>query len=405
MNYICDVINKALLKIDKKDILDNSNVHIIKNIGEWKNTLDTWKRDKSKCEYNFFENNELFILDYECVISIERYKNMSLDQYKKSIVISTLRKILMNINEDSEIRDDMKWFYEELAISLAYENSSEKNIVNSNLEKNDLYRMCYISSRTLYKKICDYIVNKYDKDLIIKYLKNNNALLNDMDNIIAEIKNNIKNNYNIYPINIENENIIVYSKKNLDYANKISEYVEEKFSDSDKYFEIKDKKIEIFIMNKTDFKEFIEVLKMQSHDWLCGVASNCICAVLTYEEYINYENRKNQTFEDYLDMIVHEVIHARHQLSGKSKKRKEANWFKEALACNLGNPKRKKIITIENTLEDIRNSNNINYNVYYTIGKYMLDNYSLERIKEYIIDDDKVVNDLENVLNDVNNNN
>ena len=76
-------------------------------------------------------------------------------------------------------------------------------------------------------------------------------------------------------------------------------------------------------------------------------------------------------------------------------------WFWEALATNLGNPEAFSNISIKATNEEINNFNSLeqNYPTAFTIGNYMLENYSHEGILEYVKYPSKLLVDSEKILN------
>ena len=77
-------------------------------------------------------------------------------------------------------------------------------------------------------------------------------------------------------------------------------------------------------------------------------------------------------------------------------------WFWEALATNLGNPENFSRITIKASNEEINNFNTLsqNYPIAFTIGNYLLENYSHEEILEYVKYPSKLLVESEKILND-----
>ena len=81
--------------------------------------------------------------------------------------------------------------------------------------------------------------------------------------------------------------------------------------------------------------------------------------------------------------------------------KEDISWFWEALATNLGNPTDFKKIPINATNEEIKEFGNLedNYLIAYTIGKYMLENYSHEEILDYVKYPTTILNDSDLILN------
>ena len=97
---------------------------------------------------------------------------------------------------------------------------------------------------------------------------------------------------------------------------------------------------------------------------------------------------KDMTLEQLRQNISHEFVHVcQNSLEEENVDDRNA-WFCEALATNLGNPEQfGKLIYIMITKEELENFNSIENNRYetaYTIGRYLLENFSPEEILEFV---------------------
>ena len=97
---------------------------------------------------------------------------------------------------------------------------------------------------------------------------------------------------------------------------------------------------------------------------------------------------KNMTLDQFRQNIVHEFVHVcQNSLEEENVSDRNA-WFCEALATNLGNPEQfGKLIYIMITKDELENFNTIEdnrYEIAYTIGRYLLENYSDEEILEFV---------------------
>lgn len=93
------------------------------------------------------------------------------------------------------------------------------------------------------------------------------------------------------------------------------------------------------------------------------------------------ETHKDRTLEQYISGIIHEIVHKMQQLV-KGDINTDNAWFHEALATNLSNQDY-NIVPIDCTLEELKNNFNEvknQYSISYTLGKYLLENYSQDLI-------------------------
>ena len=108
------------------------------------------------------------------------------------------------------------------------------------------------------------------------------------------------------------------------------------------------------------------------------------------------------TVDELKSTILHEFVHICQQEAQKETIDNEIIWFWEALATNLGNPEKFSKILITATNDEINNFIFLPYNypIAFTIGNYILENYTNEEILEYVKYPTKLLNDSELILND-----
>lgn len=120
--------------------------------------------------------------------------------------------------------------------------------------------------------------------------------------------------------------------------------------------------------------------------------------ILSIEECRKTKAHQDMTLEEMLEVITHELVHACQQEINPDAENVE--WFWEALATNLANPF-DQVASIQCEDDDlINNLNSIpyNYEICFTIGKYLLENYSHEQILDYVKNPDKLRKDAKTIF-------
>lgn len=120
--------------------------------------------------------------------------------------------------------------------------------------------------------------------------------------------------------------------------------------------------------------------------------------ILSIEECRKTKAHQDMTIEEMLEVITHEFVHACQQEINPDAENVE--WFWEALATNLANPF-DQVASIQCEDDDlINNLNSIsnNYTICFTIGKYLLENYSHEQILDYVKNPDKLRKDAKTIF-------
>jgi len=116
-------------------------------------------------------------------------------------------------------------------------------------------------------------------------------------------------------------------------------------------------------------EEYFEWMIMSTHDGNINILSIDCCQ--------KTKSHSDITLEEYLNDIIHEVVHKMHHILKGNNKTKNA-WFHEALATNLSGQDYNEC-DINCTLTELKeNFNKVEhqYSISYTLGKYLLENYS-----------------------------
>ena len=112
--------------------------------------------------------------------------------------------------------------------------------------------------------------------------------------------------------------------------------------------------------------------------------------ILSIEECRKTIFHQDMTLEEMLKVITHEFVHACQQEINPDAA--DVEWFWEALATNLANPfdhVASMQCEDEKLIKNL-NATPYNYEICFTIGKFMLENYSHEQVLDYIKNPDKL---------------
>ena len=134
---------------------------------------------------------------------------------------------------------------------------------------------------------------------------------------------------------------------------------------------------------------------------MCADANDGNINLLSLEAAHQTKEHANMTLDELKKIVLHEFVHVCRQETKIEHVNDDVVWFWEGLATNLGNPDNFEVIQIHATNEEINQFNccDNNYPIAFTIGGYMLGNYSHEEILEYIKYPSKLLNEFEQILN------
>lgn len=203
---------------------------------------------------------------------------------------------------------------------------------------------------------------------------------------------------------LEKSNFIIEYDERLKYIPDIVNYLESKMNDIMIFFELCsfDSKTKIVIYNELEsYKKHIEQF-FEYHDYMCADTNDGNINLLSLEAAHQTKEHSAMTLDELKKVVLHEFVHICQQEKEIEHIDDDTVWFWEGLATNIGNPDNYEVINILAANEDINNFNCSanNYPIAYTIGNYMLKNYSQEQILEYIKFPSKLLNDSEQILND-----
>ena len=199
----------------------------------------------------------------------------------------------------------------------------------------------------------------------------------------------------------ENDYFIIECDENITYIDDLVSTLEKEMFRILKFFGLKklSKKKKIKIWNKrAEYQLYLEKYVPKYYDWMIADTHDGNINMLAIDECRKTKSHSDITMKSFLQSIVHEFVHSCQQEINSDATNVE--WFWEALATNLGNPfdHVTSILYDKNELMYNFVSLTYNYNVSYTIGKFMLENYSHAKILEYVESPQKLINDTNDII-------
>ena len=191
-------------------------------------------------------------------------------------------------------------------------------------------------------------------------------------------------------MSFETDFYIVDDIEKVPYFKDIAKELDDKAIEIISFFEILNKKkTKIVFWDDIDaYKEHLKKHNVLYRSDICADTMDNNINALTLDAAHKTDVYKDMTLEQLRQNISHEFVHVcQNSLEEENVDDRNA-WFCEALATNLGNPEQfGKLIYIMITKEELEKFNSIENNRYetaYTIGRYLLENFSPEEILEFV---------------------
>lgn len=191
--------------------------------------------------------------------------------------------------------------------------------------------------------------------------------------------------------------------KNLDYIDDLINYLNSNIEEIMDYFNLNDIKDKKKIVIWTDLNKYIKHIEQYTEyeDYMCADTFDGNMNMLSLEEAHKTNEHANMKVNELIQNVKHEFVHICQQECEKESISDDIAWFWEALATNLGNPEQFSKIDISDiTIDQLNNFNKLNnaYPISFTLGKYMLENYTHDEILEYVKYPKKLERDQYNIL-------
>lgn len=207
---------------------------------------------------------------------------------------------------------------------------------------------------------------------------------------------------------IEKNNYVIEYDESNKYIEEVCDYLDDKIDFILSFFELtrlKEKRKVIIWNNLEEYKKHIEQF-YPYQDYMCADTNDGNINLLSLEAAHKTNEHSTMTIDELKRTIAHEFVHVCQQDAELEHIDNDIVWFWEGLATNLGNPEdfRKVEINASNKEIDEFNSLNNNYPIAYTIGSYMIENYSHDQIMEYVRYPKKLKEDSSKILEESRNN-
>ena len=207
----------------------------------------------------------------------------------------------------------------------------------------------------------------------------------------------------VIQLKIELSNFVIESDKDVDYINDVISTLESGTSDILNFFELeklsKKKLVRIFT-DREKYKEHMLRFVSEFKEWMCGDTCDGNINLLEIDEARKSNHHKDMSLDEFTKMILHEFVHScQQELSSKG-----VTWYWEALATNLSGQDYEQINLSNCDFNSLRTNFNNTKNGYqyaYTLGKFMLENYSKDELLEYIKNPDLLIKDADSIFESV----
>ena len=194
---------------------------------------------------------------------------------------------------------------------------------------------------------------------------------------------------------------MVECDKKLDYIDELEEKLKQESSRILSFFELdglkQQKKIKIWT-DREKYRRYLEQYVDKYYEWMDGDTHDGNINMLSIEECRKTKAHQDMTLEEMLEVITHEFVHTCQQEINPDAENVE--WFWEALATNLANPF--DCIASMQCEDDelIYHLNDVpySYQICFTIGKFILESYSHEKIMDYVRNPDKLRKDAKTIF-------
>lgn len=194
---------------------------------------------------------------------------------------------------------------------------------------------------------------------------------------------------------------MVECDKKLDYIDELEEKLKQESSRILSFFELdglkQQKKIKIWT-DREKYRRYLEQYVDKYYEWMDGDTHDGNINMLSIEECRKTKAHQDMTLEEMLEVIVHEFVHTCQQEINPDAENVE--WFWEALATNLANPFDCVASMQCEDDELIYHLNDVpySYQICFTIGKFILESYSHEKIMDYVRNPDKLRKDAKTIF-------
>ena len=201
---------------------------------------------------------------------------------------------------------------------------------------------------------------------------------------------------------IELNNYIIEYDKDINYIDEIISTLQNNTHDILDFFELdklSQKKRVIIFTDREKYKEHLIPYVKEFKEWMCADTYDGNINLLEISEARKTNEHEDMDVEEFIKCILHEFVHSCQQEWNPNSN--GTSWYWEALATNLSNQDYSTVSLQDCDFEKLKSDFNGTKNGYiysYTIGKYMLENYSKEKLLEYVKNPVLLKQDADNIF-------
>lgn len=198
-----------------------------------------------------------------------------------------------------------------------------------------------------------------------------------------------------------------YSENSEKYISDMVKYLDENAYSILKFFGVSSDETNITVNIFDDLDEFRKHVKetrkkygkeKDTEEWICGFTAGNHIDIINYDLY---KDMKNESFEDYKKMLVHEFVHAVHFTSKDENYKKDAGskWINEGLAIYFSKQMDSNITFDKNVTKEILRNGDTNYKNYFLAFLKVLNSTDINFIRDISTKYDFYLENEDNALN------
>ena len=187
---------------------------------------------------------------------------------------------------------------------------------------------------------------------------------------------------------IELNNFVIEADKEISYMSNIISTLENDTAKILDFFELqklsKKKRVVIFT-NREKYKEHLLPYVSEFKEWMCADTYDGNINLLEISEARKSKEHKDMNMDEFVKCILHEFVHSCQQEWNANSF--GVTWYWEALATNLSEQNYDVVSLLECDFKKLKedfNNTSKGYSYSYTLGKFMLENYSKKQLLEYV---------------------
>lgn len=204
---------------------------------------------------------------------------------------------------------------------------------------------------------------------------------------------------------IELDNFIIECDKEINYMSNIVSTLENNTVGILDFFELdklSQKKRVVIFTDREKYKNHLLPYVIRFEEWMCADTYDGNINLLEISEARKSKEHENMDMDEFIKCILHEFVHSCQQEWNSNSD--GTAWYWEALATNLSDQDYSLVSLEDCDFEELKRNFNGTKNGYsysYTLGKYMLENYSKDKLLDYVKNPDILKQDADSIFETV----